>query len=62
MKNKLKTFFTDPFNWDIIAAILDTLCTGIFIWKAKYLLAIIWALCTGTDIVLAYIELKKRRK
>lgn len=61
MKDKLKKFFTDPFNWNIAAAVLSIICTGLFMWQAEYLLATIWAIISGIDIAMAYMENKRRK-
>ena len=54
--NKIKKFIENPFYWNVAGALFGMALAGCFIWKGKDFLAIIWAICSGCQIALAWIN------
>ena len=53
---KFKKFIENPFYCSVAGALFGIVLVGCFIWEGKELLAIIWAICSGCQIAMAWMN------
>jgi len=58
MKDKMKKILTNRFAWNVAAAICGIGLACCYIIEEEDILAILWAICSGCNIALAWLERK----
>ena len=53
---KFKKFIENPFYWNVAIAIFSMILTVCFIWEREDFLAIMWAICSGFQIAMAWMN------
>ena len=53
---KFKKFIENSFYWYVAAALCSIILVAYFIWAGKDFLAIVWAISSGCQIALAWMN------
>lgn len=53
---KFRQFIKNPFYWNVATALCSIILVAYFIWIGKDFLAIIWAISSGCQIALAWMN------